>query len=76
MLSPRRSAQLGLGAACLILVTSVYVLVAGASASNSNRNTSEMNLTASPAQTMPAVNGHTELVPVGVVQTLGMTARH
>jgi len=75
MLSPRRSAQLGLGAACLILVTSVYVLVAGASASNSNRNTSEMNLTASPAQTMPA-RGHTELVPVGVAQTLGMTARH
>jgi len=34
MLTPRRSAQLGLGAACLILVSSVFILVAGAADSN------------------------------------------
>ena len=73
MLSPRRSAQLGLSAACLMLVTSVYVLVAGAS--DTNRNTSEMKVTASPVQSMPAARGQAELVPVGVAQTFGMTAR-
>jgi hypothetical protein len=31
MLTPRRSAQLGLGGACLVLVSSVAVLVAGGS---------------------------------------------
>jgi hypothetical protein len=41
MLTPRRSAQLGLGGACLVLVSSVAVLVAGGSdagqiSSNSN----------------------------------------
>jgi hypothetical protein len=31
MLTPRRSAQLGLGGACLVLVSSVAVLIAGGS---------------------------------------------
>lgn len=37
MLTPRRSAQLGLGAACLILVSSVAVLVAGAADSRKDK---------------------------------------
>jgi hypothetical protein len=38
MLTPRRSAQLGLGAACLILVSSIAVLVAGAADSGKDRD--------------------------------------
>ena len=38
MLSPRRSAQLGLSAACLTLVTCITVLVAGSNEPNHNTN--------------------------------------
>jgi hypothetical protein len=71
MLSPRRSAQLGLGAACLILVTSIYVLVAGAA----DTNRQQSDLTAPSAAHAAPVQGHAELVPVGVAQALGVTAR-
>jgi hypothetical protein len=43
MLSPRRSAQLGLGAACLTLVTSITVLVAGSSDPNQNESPAKEN---------------------------------
>jgi hypothetical protein len=39
MLTSRRSAQLGLGAACLLLVSSVAVLVAGAADSQKPNST-------------------------------------
>jgi hypothetical protein len=46
MLTPRRSAQIGLGIACLILVSSVAVLVAGAAdPANSNANIEVSNAT-------------------------------
>jgi hypothetical protein len=46
MLSPRRSAQLGLGVACLILVSSVAVLVAGAADSaDTNANNAVSSVT-------------------------------
>ena len=48
MLRPRRSAQLGLGGACLVLVSSVAVLVAGGS--DAGREVSS-----NPAFTTPAV---------------------
>jgi len=47
MLTPRRSAQLGLGAACLILVSSVAVLVAGAADSNKNNDSQSTQQTVS-----------------------------
>jgi hypothetical protein len=47
MLSPRRSAQLGLGIACLILVSSIAVLVAGAAdPANSQANIEVSNIPA------------------------------
>jgi len=46
MLSPRRSAQIGLGVACLILVSSVAVLVAGAADSaDTNENNAVSKVT-------------------------------
>jgi hypothetical protein len=54
MLTPRRSAQLGLGGACLVLVSSVAVLVAGGS--DSGREVSSANRDGStPVFTAPAV---------------------
>ena len=56
MLTPRRCAQLGLGAACLILVSSVAVLVAGAADSGRDltpQNTTQ-NKTPVPAAHMQA----------------------
>jgi|HubBroStandDraft_5_1064220.scaffolds.fasta_scaffold385514_3 hypothetical protein len=51
MLSPRRSAQLGLGIACLILVSSVAVLVAGAAdPANSKANIEVSNVPAAVTQ--------------------------
>jgi hypothetical protein len=48
MLTPRRSAQLGLGGACLVLVSSVAVLVAGGSDAG-------REVPSNPAFTAPAV---------------------
>jgi hypothetical protein len=51
MLSPRRSAQLGLGIACLILVSSIAVLVAGAADPvNSQANIEVSNVPAAVTQ--------------------------
>jgi len=52
MLTPRRCAQLGLGAACLILVSSVAVLVAGAA--DSGKDLTPENKTPVPAAHMQA----------------------
>jgi len=53
MLTPRRSAQIGLGIACLILVSSVAVLVAGAAdPANSKANVEVSNAIPTAAQTM------------------------
>jgi hypothetical protein len=49
MLTPRRSAQLGLGGACLVLVSSVAVLVAGGS------DAGQVSSNSNPAFTSPAV---------------------
>jgi hypothetical protein len=59
MLSPRRSAQLGLGAACLMLVTSITVLVAGSAESNHSQNT---------AQTADQVSGESHVTPLATGQ--------
>jgi hypothetical protein len=62
MLTPRRSAQIGLGIACLILVSSVAVLVAGAAdPANSNANIEVSNVT--PAVTSTPV-GNDSLMAV------------
>ena len=53
MLTPRRSAQIGLGIACLILVSSVAVLVAGAAdPANSKANVEVSNAIPTAVQTM------------------------
>jgi hypothetical protein len=53
MLTPRRSAQIGLGIACLILVSSVAVLVAGAAdPANSKANVEVSNAMPTADQTM------------------------
>jgi hypothetical protein len=56
MLSPRRTAQLGLGAASLMLVTTITVLVAGSSEPS---NSSDKASAASPpaAQVTPLATG-------------------
>jgi hypothetical protein len=51
MLTPRRSAQIGLGIACLILVSSVAVLVAGAAdPANSKANIEVSNAVPTSSQ--------------------------
>jgi hypothetical protein len=55
MLSPRRSAQLGLSAASLMLVTSVTVLIAGASDSGSKP--SNPSSRSDSAQVTPLASG-------------------
>ncbi len=64
MLSPRRGAQLGLGIACLILVSSVAVLVAGAAdSSDTKENTAISNVTpATPANNSSATAHSSKLL--------------
>jgi hypothetical protein len=72
MLSPRRSAQLGLGAASLILVASVAVLVAGAADPNKNKDVQQ---TTGSSVKSTSSDVRTELMPMGVAQTLAVTAK-
>jgi hypothetical protein len=58
MLSPRRSAQLGLGAACLTLVTSITVLIAGSSDPNQSQKTAPE--IAPPPHVAPLATGELE----------------
>ena len=69
MLSPRQSAQLGLGAACLILVSSVAVLVGGAS----DQNGAEKN---EAAVSLSAVSSQPVNVSVEQSQASGDSVRH
>ncbi len=79
MLSPRRSAQLGLGAACLILVSSVAVLVAGASdyttdnSKHANAPISRSAGTEGESQATPAVSSLS--ASLGVTQTMAVAER-
>jgi hypothetical protein len=66
MLTPRRSAQIGLGIACLILVSSVAVLVAGAAdPANSKANVEVSNATPIAAQNLDVsmANTHSNTLP-------------
>jgi hypothetical protein len=70
MLSPRRSAQLGLGIACLILVSSVAVLLAGATdPANSKANIEVSNIptavTQSPVGSESLMAVHSSPSPSG-----------
>lgn len=65
MLTPRRSAQIGLGIACLILVSSVAVLVAGAAdPANSKANVEVSNATPTTQNLDVSMNGtHSNALP-------------
>jgi hypothetical protein len=73
MLTPRRSAQLGLGAACLIMVSSVAVLVAGAA--DSTKVTTVQPDTSKTIQT-PASTNHVQNLPVGMTQSFAIVDKH
>jgi ribosome-associated protein YbcJ (S4-like RNA binding protein) len=64
-MTPRRSAQLGLGAACLILVSSVAVLVAGAADSRKDKE-----VQSSQTVSTPAVSAST------LTQTIAVASKH
>jgi hypothetical protein len=55
MLSPRRSAQLGLSAASLTLVTSIAILIAGSS--DPAKAPADVNSVSSSAQVAPLASG-------------------
>jgi hypothetical protein len=79
MLTPRRSAQLGLGAACLILVSSVAVLVAGAADSQKTAEVQSNQPISTPADRAPQTQNHTAgLMSAvnGLPQTVAVVSKH
>lgn len=75
MLTPRRSAQLGLGAACLILVSSIAVLVAGAADSRKDKEVQSNQSISMPAPRASQVQSAGLLSASSLSQTIAVASK-